>query len=48
MQGAPLDPGYAMRKSLYQLYHVRNHARLFGGGYVAQAHSKMLRLLAEA
>ena len=35
----PLDPGYAERKQLYQLYHILNHAYLFGGGYVSQAES---------
>jgi fructosamine-3-kinase len=29
--------GRARRLPLYQLYHVLNHANLFGGGYVAQA-----------
>jgi fructosamine-3-kinase len=29
--------GAARRLPLYQLYHVLNHANLFGGGYVAQA-----------
>ena len=33
----PLDAGYAIRKMLYNLYHVLNHANLFGGSYVAQA-----------
>ncbi len=33
----PLDAGYAVRKPLYNLYHVLNHANLFGGSYVAQA-----------
>ncbi len=33
----PLDTGYALRKSLYNWYHILNHANLFGGGYVAQA-----------
>lgn len=41
----PLDAGYATRKSLYNLYHVLNHANLFGGGYVQQAESMMKRLL---
>ena len=45
---APLDPGYRMRKTLYQLYHVINHANLFGGGYAAQAQALIGRLLAEA
>jgi protein-ribulosamine 3-kinase len=33
----PPAPGRALRERLYQLYHVLNHANLFGGGYVAQA-----------
>lgn len=45
---APLDQGYAVRKALYNLYHVLNHANLFGGGYAAQAGQMMERLLAEA
>lgn len=44
----PLDPGYAVRKHLYNLYHVLNHANLFGGGYASQAEAMMERLLAEA
>ena len=34
---AGLHPGYARRRALYQLYHLLNHARLFGGGYRRQA-----------
>ncbi|MHB1052092.1 MAG: fructosamine kinase family protein [Thiobacillus sp.] len=33
----PLDAGYAVRKTLYNFYHILNHANLFGGSYVAQA-----------
>ena len=33
----PPAPGRAFRERLYQLYHVLNHANLFGGGYVGQA-----------
>ncbi len=33
----PLDPGYAKRKNLYNLYHIINHLNLFGGGYLAQS-----------
>lgn len=40
----PLDPGYEVRKTLYNLYHVLNHANLFGGSYAAQA-GRMLDLL---
>jgi len=43
----PLDPGYATRRDLYNLYHVLNHANLFGGGYARQAEQTMQRLLAE-
>lgn len=43
----PLDAGYAMRKAFYNLYHILNHANMFGGGYVQQAQQMMERLLAE-
>ena len=42
----PLDPGYAVRKTLYNLYHILNHANLFGGGYAAQAQRIAAQLLA--
>lgn len=41
----PLEPGYARRRELYNLYHLLNHFNLFGGGYAAQAQSTMERLL---
>jgi fructosamine-3-kinase len=44
----PLDAGYAVRKDLYNLYHVLNHANLFGGGYVSQAKAMIGRLIALA
>ncbi|GHD67774.1 fructosamine kinase family protein [Jeongeupia chitinilytica] len=43
----PLDAGYAVRRTLYQLYHVLNHFNLFGGHYRHEAGSMMGRLLAE-
>ncbi len=43
----PIDPGYARRRDLYNLYHVLNHANLFGGGYAAQASQMIDRLLAQ-
>jgi fructosamine-3-kinase len=43
----PLDAGYAVRRTLYNLYHILNHANLFGGGYPAQAQRMTARLLAE-
>ncbi|MFO7188828.1 MAG: fructosamine kinase family protein [Pseudomonadota bacterium] len=42
-----IDPGYAVRKHVYNLYHVLNHLNLFGGGYRQQAEQLMRRLLAE-
>jgi fructosamine-3-kinase len=46
-EAAPLAQGYAVRKTLYNLYHVLNHANLFGGGYAAQSERMIERLLAE-
>jgi fructosamine-3-kinase len=43
----PLDPGYRVRKDLYNLYHVLNHFNLFGGGYGGQAQRMIASLLAE-
>jgi protein-ribulosamine 3-kinase len=43
----PLDPGYDVRKTLYNLYHVLNHFNLFGGGYGAQAGRMIGQLLAQ-
>jgi fructosamine-3-kinase len=43
----PLDPGYSIRKTLYNLYHILNHLNLFGAGYGRQAEQMMSRLLAE-
>ena len=43
----PLDAGYGVRKHLYNLYHILNHANLFGGSYAQQAEGMMARLLAE-
>ena len=30
----PMNPGYAERKDLYNLYHLLNHLNLFGGSYL--------------
>ncbi|MCB1790055.1 MAG: fructosamine kinase family protein [Gammaproteobacteria bacterium] len=43
----PIDAGYRVRKTLYNLYHVLNHLNLFGGSYGAQAERMMQSLLAE-
>lgn len=42
-----LDDGYAVRRDFYNLYHVLNHANLFGGGYVRQAEHGIEKSLAE-
>ena len=43
----PIDPGYRVRRTLYNLYHILNHDHLFGGGYGAQAERMIRQLLAE-
>lgn len=43
----PLEAGYTVRRDLYNLYHVLNHANLFAGGYVRQAVDSIGKLLAE-
>ena len=44
----PLHDGYRVRRELYNLYHMLNHANLFAGAYVRQAEQAIERLLAEA
>jgi fructosamine-3-kinase len=44
---APLAAGHVLRAELYNLYHVLNHANLFGAGYARQARASIDRLLAE-
>jgi protein-ribulosamine 3-kinase len=43
----PLDAGYRVRRTVYNLYHVLNHLNLFGGGYGAQAQQMMDSLISE-
>ncbi|HYC38824.1 MAG TPA: fructosamine kinase family protein [Usitatibacter sp.] len=43
----PLADGYRVRRDLYNLYHVLNHANLFAGDYVRKAVQAVERLLAE-
>jgi fructosamine-3-kinase len=42
----PLVAGYEKRRDLYNLYHILNHANLFGGSYFHQAAQMMHRLCA--
>jgi len=44
---SPIDAGYPVRRTLYNLYHVLNHFNLFGGGYGDQARTMIAQLLAE-
>ncbi|NMH58768.1 fructosamine kinase family protein [Alteromonas ponticola] len=41
----PLKPGYEARKQIYQLYHLLNHALLFGGDYVSSSQSIIQQFL---
>ncbi|MEM1113557.1 MAG: fructosamine kinase family protein [Pseudomonadota bacterium] len=43
----PREPGYKIRRDLYNLYHLLNHFNLFGGGYAGQALSVMKGLSSE-
>lgn len=43
----PLDAGYSVRKTFYNIYHIINHANIFGGGYQSQAIGMIQRVLAE-
>lgn len=41
----PLPAGHQQRRPLYNLYHLLNHANLFGGGYRQQAQHQIEALL---
>lgn len=43
----PLDDGYSVRKTFYNIYHIINHLNLFGGGYHGQAIGMMQKVLSE-
>jgi fructosamine-3-kinase len=43
----PLDDGFAVRKTFYNIYHIINHLNLFGGGYHGQAVNMLKQVLAE-
>jgi len=42
----PLDDGFEIRKTIYNVYHIINHLNMFGGGYHRQALQMMQSLLA--
>jgi fructosamine-3-kinase len=39
----PLEPGYAERRDIYNLYHLINHLNLFGSGYAGSVASILKR-----
>lgn len=39
----PLDPGYPLRREVYNLYHLLNHLNLFGAGYAGSVASVLRR-----
>ena len=41
----PLDNGYKLRKTIYNLYHILNHFNLFGGGYQSQSQRMIKEIL---
>lgn len=43
----PLDDGYSVRKTFYNIYHIINHLNLFGGGYHGQAVGMIQKVLSE-
>ena len=44
----PLDDGFAVRKTFYNIYHIINHLNMFGGGYHGQAIHMLEQVLAES
>jgi protein-ribulosamine 3-kinase len=42
-----LESGYKVRKQFYNLYHILNHANMFGASYAIQAENMIESLLAE-
>ena len=43
----PVNDGYKIRKTFYNLYHIINHFNMFGGGYLGQAIYMTEQVLAE-
>ncbi len=44
-QAWPLEPGFERRRDLYNLYHMVNHANMFGGGYIQRTQSMIDALI---
>lgn len=44
---SPLPDGYALRRDLYNLYHMLNHLNLFGGGYLSRCENMIDKLMAQ-
>lgn len=42
----PLEDGYEIRETIYNLYHILNHFVLFGGGYLSSAKRMIAQILA--
>ena len=43
----PLDDGYKVRKTFYNIYHIINHTNMFGSSYQGQAVSMIKQVLSE-
>ena len=41
----PLSQGYEQRKTIYNFYHILNHANLFGGVYIEQVKAILNRII---
>lgn len=41
----PRPPGYELRETIYNLYHILNHFVLFGGSYLNESYRLIDRIL---
>ncbi len=41
---SPKEPGYEIRREIYNLYHLLNHLNLFGGGYLSSVRRVLSKL----
>ena len=44
----PLDAGYPLRRTIYNLYHLLNHLNLFGATYLARVDRSIDAILAQS